>query len=55
MILLGFAEDEEGYSLPTQEGFWNIFLNKWVVSIDPNFGCYGQPTHWRHLPAPPIW
>jgi hypothetical protein len=55
MILLGFAEDEEGYSLPTQEGFWNISLNKWVVSIDPNFGGYGQPTHWRHLPAPPIW
>jgi hypothetical protein len=53
MILLGFSPDEEGYSLPTSEGFWNISLNKWLISIDPHWGGHGQPTHWRSLPSPP--
>ena len=53
-ILLGYAPDEDGYSLQTHEGFWNNSLQKWVISVDPNWGGVGQPTHWRPLPAPPI-
>lgn len=52
-IILGFSPDEEGYSLPSREGFWNVTLNKWVVSIDPNWDGHGQPTHWQELPEPP--
>ena len=52
-IILGFSPDEEGYSLPSREGFWNVTLNKWVVSIDPNWGGHGQPTHWQELPEFP--
>ena len=52
-ILLGFAPDEDGYSLPVHEGFWNASLNRWVVSIDPDWGGHGQPTHWKPLPNGP--
>lgn len=53
-ILLGFAPDEEGYSLPSHEGFWHIQLQKWVISMDPHWGGHGQPTHWQHLPGVPV-
>lgn len=61
-IILGFAPDEEGYSLPSHEGYWRPAVSTftpaekpgWVTCIDPNVPePYAQPTHWRPLPAPP--
>jgi len=51
-ILLGYAPDEEGYSPPSKEGWWNVGRQRWVWSSDPNYDC-PQPTHWMPLPAPP--
>lgn len=53
-IILGFAPDEENYTLPSREGFWNVGLKCWVLSIDPDWDGHGQPTHWQPLPNPPL-
>jgi hypothetical protein len=52
-ILLGFAQDEEGYDLPSREGFWNCRLNRWVSALDPEDSNSAQPTHWQPLPESP--
>lgn len=52
-ILLGFAQDEEGYALPSREGFWNSRLNRWVSALDPEDINSVQPTHWQPLPESP--
>jgi len=53
-IILGFAADEEGYTLPSREGCWSSTLNRWVSSIDPTWKGSSQPTHWMPLPAAPV-
>ena len=63
-IILGFAPDEEGYTLPSREGYWRPALPRgengrsysagWVSPRDPHVEPpYLQPTHWRPLPAAP--
>lgn len=53
MIILGFAADEEGYTLPSREGFWNHELGRWVSTLDPAYSQSAHPTHWKPLPDPP--
>jgi len=52
-ILLGFAPDEEEYTLPSREGFWNCRLNRWVSALDPEDSNSTQPIHWQPLPESP--
>ena len=61
-IILGFAPDEDGDTLPSCEGHWRIpkeyELHRWdigwVSSVDPDVPkAYLQPTHWKPLPAHP--
>lgn len=54
-IMLGFAPDEEDYTLPSCEGYWrNSEKPGWVSCMDPDVpNPYSQPTHWMPLPEPP--
>jgi hypothetical protein len=52
-IILGFAADEEGYTLPSREGYWNATLRRWVSTLDPSWAQSPIPTHWMPLPDPP--
>lgn len=54
-IMLGFAPDEEDYTLPSCEGYWrNSQKPGWVSCMDPDVpNPYSQPTHWMPLPPPP--
>ena len=52
-VILGFAADEDGYTLSSREGFWNKALNRWSSSLDPGWTDSPQPTHWMPFPDPP--
>ncbi len=57
-IILGFAPDETGYTLPSCEGYWRqrsaIHEAGWVSTLDALVpSVYLKPTQWRPLPDPP--
>jgi hypothetical protein len=63
-IILGFAPDATGYTLPTREGHWRPALPAgangrtysagWVSTLDPHVEPpLSQPTHWMPLPEHP--
>lgn len=54
-ILLGFAPDEENYTLPTVEGFWRSMgsMSGWRSCMDPGNPWPLTPTHWAPMPDPP--
>ena len=60
-IILGFAPDEENYTLPSVEGYWRSKPYKkappcFVSCMDPDVPYKPpQPTHWKPMPSHPTW
>lgn len=55
-IVLGFAPDEENYTLPSVEGFWQFSgRSGWRSCMDPSCPYPLKPTHWAPMPKPPTW
>ena len=63
-IILGFAPDKLGETMPSREGHWRPKLGPgpngrtysagWVSTLDPHREPLGpQPTHWMPLPPEP--
>lgn len=58
-VILGFAPDETGETLPSGQGHWSPkkWMDRepcWVSSLDGDVPFVpAQPTHWMPLPKPP--